>query len=54
MQLLLFVVTALLVVVAVSTFLSHLRRCAARRELDLKVPIGWRKVWYAANRTHSS
>ena len=54
MQLQLFVVTALLVVVAGSTFLSHLRRPAARRELELKVLIGLRKAWYAANRTHSS
>ena len=54
MQLQLFVVTALLVVVAGSTFLSHLRRPAARRELDLKVLIGLRKAWYAANRTNSS
>ena len=53
MQLQLFVVTALLVVVAGSTFLSHLRRPAARRELDLKVLIGRRKAWYAANRTSS-
>ena len=54
MQLQLFVVTALAVVVAASTSLSHLRRLAARRDLDLKVPIGRRKAWYAANRTHSS
>ena len=54
MQLQLFVMAALLVVVAGSTFLSHLRRPAARRELDLKVLIGLRKAWYAANRTHSS
>ena len=54
MQLQLFVVTALAVVVAASTFLSHLRRPASRRELDLKVLIGLRKAWYAANRTHSS
>ena len=53
MQLQLFVVAALLVVVAASTFLSHLRCPAARRDIDLKVLIGLRKAWYAANRTSS-
>ena len=46
-------VVALLVVVAASTSVSHLRRPTARCDLDLKVPIGRRKAWYAANRTHS-
>ena len=53
MKLQLFAVTALAVVVAASTSLSHLRRPASRRELDLKVLIGLRKAWYAANRTSS-
>ena len=53
MQLQLFVVAAVLLVVAASTSLSHLRRPAARRDLDLKVLIGLRKAWYAANRTIS-